>query len=185
MLSPLQEARLQRLQGRVGNPTIELAPGTYRLKQPIIIRPEDEGLTLVGDGKATITGGVRIEGWRKQGKWWVANVPEWNGRPLEFRQMWVNGRKAVRARDVEDFEQMTRILSVDKSKETIYVPSSSVKIKSKSASRNRATSLESLSLSPTLISATADTRRQRRRDIPRPGKPHTFHAPLALAHDRH
>ena len=123
----LQEARLQRLQGRVGNPTIELAPGTYRLKQPIIIRPEDEGLTLVGDGKATITGGVRIEGWRKQGKWWVANVPEWNGRPLEFRQMWVNGKKAVRARDVDDFEKMWRIRSMDKAKETLYVPADAVR----------------------------------------------------------
>ncbi len=123
----LQEARLQRLQGHTGNPTIELAPGTYRITQPIILRPEDEGLTLVSRGNAIVSGGVRIEGWKKQGKCWVADVPEWNGRPLEFRQMWVNGKKAVRARDVDDFEQMWRIRSMDKAKETLYVPAAAVR----------------------------------------------------------
>ena len=36
-----------------------------------------------------------------------------NGRPLDFRQLWVDGQKATRARDVEDFENMHRICSVD------------------------------------------------------------------------
>ena len=73
------------------------------------------------------TGGVQIKGWRKQGKLWVADVPEWNGRPLEFRQIWVNGRKAVRARDVADFEQMWRIRGMDKEKEELYVPAAAVR----------------------------------------------------------
>ena len=123
----LQKARLMRLQGQDIRPIIKLYAGIYRISQPIIIRPEDNNTKIVSEGNVIVNGGVEIKGWKKQGKWWVADVPEWNGRPLEFRQLWVNGKKAIRARDVEDFEQMTRILSVDKSKETIYVPSSSVK----------------------------------------------------------
>lgn len=49
---------------------------------------------------------VEIRNWKKQGKLWVADVPMFNGRPLDFRQLWINGQKAVRARDVADFEKM-------------------------------------------------------------------------------
>ena len=68
-----------------------------------------------------------MKGWRRQGKLWVADVPEFNGRPLEFRQLWVNGKKAIRARDVCDFEDMYRILNIDKQREILYVPSEAVK----------------------------------------------------------
>ena len=101
---------------------LHLKAGVYRLVQPVVLRPEDRFTTIVADGDVTISGAVEISGWQRQGKLWVADVPLWNGRPLEFRQLWVNGRKAIRARDVADFEQMHRILSVDKSKEIIYVP---------------------------------------------------------------
>lgn len=124
----LQEARLRRLHEGGDQVVLKLSPGTYRLTQTIILRPEDNGTTIVADGgKAVVTGGVAITGWRKQGKVWVADVPEWNGRPLEFRQMWVNGRKATRARDVSDFEKMWRIRSMDKQKETLYVPAAAVR----------------------------------------------------------
>ena len=131
----LQQARLHRLQNPgVWWPVIELKAGTYRLSQPIILRPEDQDLTIIANGDVLISGSVQITGWKQQGKCWVADVPLWNGRPLEFRQLWVNGRKAVRARSVpvsmadgsDPFEQMPRILSVDKQKETIYVPRSTV-----------------------------------------------------------
>jgi hypothetical protein len=129
----LQEARLHRLQGSGVQTTdpattiLQLQAGTYRLSQPIVIRPEDSGTRIVGGEGVILSGGVQITGWRKKGRLWVADVPLWNGRPLEFRQLWVNGRKAVRARNVpcsstDPFELMPRILSVDKEKETIYVP---------------------------------------------------------------
>ena len=54
------------------------------------------------DEKVILSGGISINGWKKQGKVWVADVPVFNGLPLDFRQLWVNGKKAVRARDVED-----------------------------------------------------------------------------------
>ena len=106
---------------------LRLQEGVYQLNQPITIRPEDNGTRIVADGKVTISGGVSISGWKKEGKYYVADVPDFNGRPLEFRQLWVNGKKAVRARDVDDFEQMFRIRSVDKANETIYVPAKAVK----------------------------------------------------------
>ena len=123
----LQQAREERRLNNATDICLRLQEGVYQLNQPITIRPEDNGTRIVADGKVTISGGVSISGWKKEGKYYVADVPDFNGRPLEFRQLWVNGKKAVRARDVNDFEQMFRIRSVDKANETIYVPAKAVK----------------------------------------------------------
>lgn len=108
--------------------------GTYAFHEPVFIRPEDSGtkesptiIRSVGDEKVILSGGISINGWKKQGKVWVADVPAFNGRPLDFRQLWVNGKKAVRARDVEDFEKMNRICSVDEKNEILYVPAVSIR----------------------------------------------------------
>lgn len=123
----LQQAREERRLNNATDICLRLQEGVYQLNQPITIRPEDNGTRIVADGKVTISGGVSISGWKKEGKFYVADVPDFNGRPLEFRQLWVNGKKAVRARDVDDFEQMFRIRSVDKANETIYVPAKAAK----------------------------------------------------------
>lgn len=123
----LQQAREERRLNNATDICLRLQEGVYQLNQPITIRPEDNGTRIVADGKVTISGGVSISGWKKEGKYYVADVPDFNGRPLEFRQLWVNGKKAVRARDVDDFEHMFRIRSVDKANETIYVPAKAVK----------------------------------------------------------
>ncbi|MDE6571747.1 MAG: right-handed parallel beta-helix repeat-containing protein, partial [Duncaniella sp.] len=112
--------------------TIHMADGVYPLYEPVFVRPEDSGTptsptVITSTGGACLSGGVRIDGWKKQGKLLVADVPMFNGRPLDFRQLWVNGRKAVRARDVEDFEKMARIISNDPANEILWVPSESVK----------------------------------------------------------
>lgn len=123
----LQQARLARLHNELDGPAVlRLQPGVYRLSQPVVLRPEDNGTRIVGGEGVVLSGGVQLSGWRRQGRLWVTDVPLWNGRPLEFRQLWVNGRKAIRARDVEDLEQMWRIRSVDKQQETIYVPREAV-----------------------------------------------------------
>lgn len=106
--------------------TIHLTSGTYQLTEPVFIRNTDENILIQGEGNISLSGGVRISGWKKQGKLWVAQVPDFNGRPLDFRQMWVNGVKADRARDVKDFEQMYRILSVDKQQRRLWVPKRAV-----------------------------------------------------------
>lgn len=123
----LQQAREARRLDKATDICLRLEAGMYNLNQPIIIRPEDNGTRIFADGKAVISGGVKISGWKKEGKYYVASVPDFNGRPLEFRQMWVNGKKAIRARDVEDFEDMFRIRNIDKAKETLYVPAEAVK----------------------------------------------------------
>lgn len=123
----LQEARLWRMGHPDESVTLRLSGGTYRLLQPIIIRPEDSGITIRGTERTVISGGVRITGWKKQGKAYVAQVPRWCGRALEFRQMWVDGKKAIAARDVEDWEKMFRIINIDKQTETLYVPTQAVR----------------------------------------------------------
>ena len=132
LTSALRQAREWRRTGdeRVrGGITIYMEEGTYALYEPVFIRPEDSGtkesptvIRAAADKKVILSGGIRINDWKKQGKVWVADVPAFNGRPLDFRQLWVNGKKAVRARDVEDFEKMNRICSVDEKNEILYVP---------------------------------------------------------------
>lgn len=123
----LQQAREDRRLNGAEDVCIRLQAGTYRLNQTITVRPEDSGIRIVADGNAVVSGGVKITGWKKQGRMYVADVPEFNGRPLEFRQLWVNGRKADRARDVADFEKMYRIRNIDKKNEILYVPAAAVK----------------------------------------------------------
>lgn len=113
---------------------IRMAGGTYNLYEPIFIRPEDSGtessptiIEAVEGDNVALSGGIRIEGWKKQGKYWVADVPSFNGNRLIFRQLWINGKKAVRARNVSDFEQMDRIRSNDKMNEILWIPASAVK----------------------------------------------------------
>ena len=137
LTSALRQARESRrtednrMQGGI---TIYMEGGTYAFYEPVFIRPEDSGtkesptiIRSVGDEKVILSGGISINGWKKQGKVWVADVPVFNGRPLDFRQLWVNGKKAVRARDVEDFEKMNRICSVDEKNEILYVPAVSIR----------------------------------------------------------
>lgn len=111
--------------------TIHLASGTYNVYEPVFIRPEDSGTTdaptlITSDGNAVISGGVEVKGWKRQGKLYVADTPSFNGRPLDFRQLYVNGRKAVRARDVADFEKMHRIINNDPENEILWVPTEAV-----------------------------------------------------------
>ena len=135
----IRDARNLRRTGKVapGEPlSIVLKGGTYFLAEPINLRAEDGGsaehpftIRAAEGEKVTISGGMPVTGWKKArgGKLWVAPVPAFNGNHPDFRQVWVNGRKAVWARDVADFENMSRILSVDKENEILYVPAKAVK----------------------------------------------------------
>ena len=44
------------------------------------------------------------------GKVWVADAPVVGGDVIDFRQMWINNKKAIRARDKND-GSMNRVLS--------------------------------------------------------------------------
>ncbi len=136
LAAALRTAReLRRTEGariaEEGGITIHLANGVYRLYEPIFIRPEDSGTpeaptVIEGEAGAELSGGIRIAGWRKHGKLWMAEVPLFNGRPLDFRQLWINGVKADRARDVADFDDMHRILGNDVENRVLWVPAEAV-----------------------------------------------------------
>ena len=113
---------------------IILKEGTYNFHESLLVRPEDSGTeqspTIIrgeeGE-KVVFSGGIKITAWKKSGKLFVAEVPDFNGRPFDFRQLWVNGKKAIRARDVADFEKMNRIIRNDKTNQILWVPAKAVK----------------------------------------------------------
>lgn len=113
---------------------IIISGGTYNLYEPIYVRPEDSGtehsptiITSAKDEKVVISGGVDVLNWKKSGNLWVADSPDFNGRPVDFRQIWVDDIKAVRARDVDDFENMNRIIGNDPENQILWVPTKAVK----------------------------------------------------------
>ncbi|MDR3367017.1 MAG: right-handed parallel beta-helix repeat-containing protein [Prevotellaceae bacterium] len=126
-----------------GGIRIVMQGGTYWLDEPVFVRPEDSGTegspTTVeaAQGAAPVlSGGLSIGRWQKagataglpataKGKVWVAEAPTAAGRAVDFRQLWVNGKKAVRARSVNDAAHMQHILKVDKQEETIWIPTPS------------------------------------------------------------
>lgn len=133
----LRQAREMR---RLNAPGIEnginiiLKGGTYSFYEPLYVRPEDSGTpqspTIIrgAEGeKVVLSGGESITNWKKEGKLLVADVPDFNGRPLDFRQLWVNGKKAIRARDVVDFEKMNRIIGYNAKNQILWVPAKAVK----------------------------------------------------------
>lgn len=121
----LRQAREMRRLGQADTVTLRLEPGIYRLYEPLVVRPEDSHLRVVGPG-AVLSGAMPITQWRQEGKLWVADVPDFNGHPVMFRQLWVNGRKAVKASDVAHFEQMARIRWVDKNTQELWIPAEAV-----------------------------------------------------------
>src|SRR5439155_1263163 len=84
--------------------TVLIRPGSYFLSKPLVIMPEDSGLTLAAyrGERPVISGGQRISGWREVtigGKeLWAAEVPEARADRWFFRELWVNGKRAIRAR---------------------------------------------------------------------------------------
>lgn len=119
--------------------TILVKGGYYQLNEPIFIRHEDSGTenapTVIKNADKelpVISGGRTVSGWKKagrvtglpketQGKVWVAKAPLLSGRPFDFRQMWVNGEKAIRARDNAP-ENMRRILGWKKNEREMWIP---------------------------------------------------------------
>ncbi|WP_245129842.1 right-handed parallel beta-helix repeat-containing protein [Mucilaginibacter straminoryzae] len=124
---------------------IILKQGEYVLEEPLRILPEDSGteqaptwIECEQGANAAISGGLNIAGWQllkqpvkglpntAKGKVWVADAPRIAGNQILFRQLWVNGNKAIRARSVNNWEKMPRIISLDKQKEEMVISSSAL-----------------------------------------------------------
>lgn len=130
----VRKAREMRRLGQADSVVIKMAMGNYQLYEPLVLRPEDSHLCFEGTSEeetgvigTVVNGAVEVKGWRKQGKLWVADVPDFNGRPLDFRHLWVNRNRADKARSVSDYEKMPRIRWVDKKKRIVWVPASAVR----------------------------------------------------------
>jgi hypothetical protein len=142
----LMAQRQARELRRLNDPTIKggiqiiLKGGNYQLEEPLLFRPEDSGtdesptiIKAAPGEEPVISGGIPVKNWKKlsgsiaglpkaaSGKIWVADIPEVGGRQLEFRQLWVNSKKAQRASTLTD-GKLPRILSVDKTNQIMWIP---------------------------------------------------------------
>ncbi len=89
--------------------TILIQPGTYAMSRPLVITPDDSGTRQAPvryrstkPGAAVFSGGKAIVGWvRGRDGVWSAPIP--GGTSWKFDQLWVNGRRAIRARMPNDF----------------------------------------------------------------------------------
>ncbi len=142
----LMAQRQARNLRRLNDPSVKegvriiLKGGIYELAEPLLFRPEDSGtqasptfIEAAPNESPILSGGVVVKGWQKtsgeirglpreaQGNIWIADAPRNGGRVVEFRQMWVNDKKAVRASTLND-GVLPRILSVDKAKQEMWIP---------------------------------------------------------------
>lgn len=110
-----------------GGINIRICSGTYTLSKPLFIRPEDTGTAesptrIIGEGNTIISGGIKVEGWKKhKGNIYVASTPLHNGRLVETRQLWADGKKAVFAQS-DPIGKLSRIVAFDKENKRIIIP---------------------------------------------------------------
>ena len=84
--------------------TVWVRGGSYFLDRALVLKPEDSGLILAAYPGETpiLSGGRPVTGWRETTldgkKLWAADVPAARDGKWQFHELWVNGRRAVRAR---------------------------------------------------------------------------------------
>lgn len=90
---------------------VQVAAGTYSLAEPLLFKPQDSGTAeapivyQAADGaKPVFTGGRKIAGFAPaEGGAWKALVPEVAAGKWYFEDLYVNGRRATRAREPNEF----------------------------------------------------------------------------------
>jgi hypothetical protein len=86
---------------------VRIAPGLYFLTEPLIFTPADSGTTAfpviyeaASDKRPVFSGGKTIKGFKAAGRLlWQTHIPEVAAGKWYFEQLFVNGHRAVRARD--------------------------------------------------------------------------------------
>jgi len=92
--------------GLVADVRVNVRPGLYELSAPLTFGPADSGnerfaITYAAEpgAEVVLSGGRRIDGWRRdENGIWIAHIPGAESGRWHFRQLFVNGRRAVRAR---------------------------------------------------------------------------------------
>lgn len=106
-LARAQQAVRREVAGGLQAPvTVHIGKGAYLLSAPLVFGPEDAGTaefavsyTANPGTTAVISGGRRISGWKRgAGDCWTATIPSVKDGGWYFRQLFINGRRAVRAR---------------------------------------------------------------------------------------
>jgi hypothetical protein len=95
---------------------VVIADGAYVLTEPLVLTPEDSGtercpITYEAEAGArpVFSGGRRISGFTEGDDGvWTAEIPEVAAGEWYFEQLWVNGRRATRARSPNRFYYYTR-----------------------------------------------------------------------------
>lgn len=101
----LETIRAAKAKGSAEAWTVRVKPGVYALDRTLTFTPADSGtpqapVTWIGEAGALLTGGAPLTGWTDTGRgWWRAPAPRGSdGQLVYFEQLWVNGRRADRAR---------------------------------------------------------------------------------------
>ena len=101
-----QAVRRKIAAGLSGDVTVVVAGGVYELAEPLVFGPADSGTrqhaityAAADNERAVVSGGRRITGWKRaKGELWTADVAEVKAGRWHFRQLFVDGRRARRAR---------------------------------------------------------------------------------------
>lgn len=119
---------------------IVLRNGVYPLSNSLYLHPAGQNaasawisIEAAPGERPILSGGIPIENWKKvtgyptgissaaRGHLWVADLPLSNRTFPEFRQIWINDRKAIRARE-PNAENLARLLAWNPTNETATIP---------------------------------------------------------------
>lgn len=138
------DAALEKSRGQSGPLRMVLRDGIYPLARPVAIqssdnRPQNAAISIAAapGEHPVLSGGVEIGRWEKpsqkiselpeiaRGKVWSADAPKLGGHVLEFRQLWVNDIKAIRAREPNG-ENLARLVAWDKTNQVATIPAAAL-----------------------------------------------------------
>lgn len=104
--------RKLKARGPLAGPVrVLVAEGIYMMTEPVDFTPADSGspgsaisYEAVAGAHPLFSGGRRISGWQRSANGiWTATIPEVAAGQWYFEQLWVNGRRATRARSPNKF----------------------------------------------------------------------------------
>ncbi len=104
--------RKLKANGEMDGPVhVKIMPGQYILTEPLELNPNDSGNPKApisyeagGNEKPLFNGGRKIQGFRLgKGGIWEVRIPEVGEGKWYFEQLFVNGRRAIRAREPNKF----------------------------------------------------------------------------------
>ena len=90
---------------------IVVANGTYEMREPLVISPQDSGSAdfpisyeAAAGAKPVFSGARVLAGWKRGADGvWTTQISDAKSGAWNFEQLWINGRRATRARTPNDF----------------------------------------------------------------------------------